>query len=187
MRVSWVLAGAAAFQAVFSPGTAGVRRPAPGLAARAGSAAALLPWQGGDVGRQLPPKISGWTGKAGRRGVFRRAAAAALAALALAFASGVNAARAYAGEGKMTKEEVERAAQKLTPFQRSISLEAATETPFKGTTTNGYAHDNKKNGTYVGAISEAPLFLSSTKYESGTGWPSFYQAVPRAIHSMGGG
>merc|ERR1712046_477113 len=50
-----------------------------------------------------------------------------------------------------------------------------------GKTTNGYGHDNKKKGTYVGAISGAPLFESSTKYDSGTGWPSFYAAVPGSI------
>ena len=92
------------------------------------------------------------------------------------------AALAFAGEGTMSKEEVLRIAEeKLTPFQRAISLSAATERSFTGMTTNGYAHDNKKKGTWAGAISGAPLFDSSTKYESGTGWPSFYAAVPGAV------
>ena len=92
------------------------------------------------------------------------------------------AARAYAGEGTMSKEEVLRIAEeKLTPFQRAISLSAATERSFTGMTTNGYAHDNKKKGTWAGAISGAPLFDSGTKYESGTGWPSFYAAIPGAV------
>lgn len=81
----------------------------------------------------------------------------------------------------MSKEEVLRIAEGLTPFQRAISLSAATERSFSGKTTNGYPHDNKKKGTYKGAISGAPLFESSTKYESGTGWPSFYAAVPGAV------
>ena len=74
-----------------------------------------------------------------------------------------------------------RKAEALTPFQRAISLSAATERPFSGTTTNGYAHDNKRRGVYVGAISGAPLFQSGAKYESGTGWPSFYAAVPGGV------
>ena len=81
----------------------------------------------------------------------------------------------------MSKEEVERKAESLTPFQKAISLSAATERPFSGTTTNGYAHDNKKKGVYVGAISGSPLFESGAKYDSGTGWPSFYAAVPGGV------
>merc|ERR1719152_193420 len=91
------------------------------------------------------------------------------------------AANAYAGEGTMSREDVLRAAEKLTPFQRAISLSAATEQSFTGTTTNGYPHDNKKKGTYVGAISGAPVFESATKYDSGTGWPSFYAPVPGSV------
>ncbi len=39
----------------------------------------------------------------------------------------------------------------------------------------------KRDGTYVCAACYQPLFDSSTKYESGTGWPSFYQALPNAL------
>ena len=81
----------------------------------------------------------------------------------------------------MSKEEVEAAATKLTPLQQAISLKAYTERSFTGKTTNGYSYDNKALGTYVGAISGRPLFESSTKYESGTGWPSFYAAVPNSV------
>jgi len=106
-----------------------------------------------------------------RRECLRRAVALStsmIAAPALAYAT-------------MSSEDVLKEAQKLTPFQRAISLSAATERPFTGQTTNGYAHDNKKTGVYVGAISGKPLFESSTKYESGTGWPSFYAAVPGGV------
>ena len=69
------------------------------------------------------------------------------------------------------------ARQLLTPFQRAISLNAATERSFTGQTTNGYPHDNKKKGKYVGAISGLPVFTSKEKYDSGTGWPSFYAPI----------
>ena len=42
---------------------------------------------------------------------------------------------------------------------------------------NGYPHDNKKAGLYVAAIGGLPLFSSETKFDSGTGWPSFYAPV----------
>jgi len=116
----------------------------------------------------------------GRRAVVKKTAAAVAAGV---HAAGISArpVRADAGEGSMSAEDVERIAAKLTPFQRAISLQAATEPSFTGKTTNGYGYDNKKAGTYVGAISGSPVFKSSTKYESGTGWPSFYAAVPDAV------
>ena len=98
-------------------------------------------------------------------------------------AANVAPALAAPGDGTMTKEEVLAAVDKLdlTPLQQAISLWAYTERSFTGKTTNGYSHDNKKAGTYVGAISGKPVFESSTKYDSGTGWPSFYAAVPGAV------
>ena len=110
----------------------------------------------------------------GRRAVLQQAAALAAGALPAS-------ALAEAGEGTMPKAEVLAKAESLTPFQRAISLSAATEMSFTGKTTNGYGWDNKKKGVYVGAISGAPLFESSTKYDSGTGWPSFYAAVPGGV------
>ena len=109
----------------------------------------------------------------GRRAVLQQAAALAAGALPAS-------ALAEAGEGTMPKAEVLAKAESLTPFQRAISLSAATEMSFTGKTTNGYGWDNKKKGVYVGAISGAPLFESSTKYDSGTGWPSFYAPVDKA-------
>lgn len=114
-------------------------------------------------------------GAVSRRAVMRYALAAASSA------SVSMPALAAAGDGTMSKEEVEKVAATLSPFQRAISLSAATERPFSGQTTNGYAHDNKKEGSYVGAISGKPVFTSATKYDSGTGWPSFYAPVPGAV------
>ena len=42
-------------------------------------------------------------------------------------------------------------------------------------------NDEKRAGTYVCAGCELPLFSSDTKYESGTGWPSFYDVLPGAV------
>jgi len=85
-------------------------------------------------------------------------------------------------EGTMSKEEVLKIAGFLTPSQRKISLSAVTERPFTGKTTNGFsAHDNTEKGTYVGAISGAPVFSSSAKFDSENGWPSFYEAVPGGV------
>ena len=81
----------------------------------------------------------------------------------------------------MSNSAINEAAQKLTPFERSVSLEAVTERSFTGKTTNGYAHDNKKAGVYVGAISGLPLFSSDEKYDSGTGWPSFFAPMYAAL------
>ena len=55
------------------------------------------------------------------------------------------AAPAFAGEGSLPKEEVLRAAEKLTDFQRAISLDAATERSFTGKTVNGYACEGEGN------------------------------------------
>ena len=41
----------------------------------------------------------------------------------------------------------------------------------------GYPHDNKKEGLWVSAIGGLPLFSSETKFESGTGWPSFWAPI----------
>ena len=65
----------------------------------------------------------------------------------------------------------------LTPEQYHILREAGTEKPFK----NAY-YDNKKEGVYDCAGCDLPLFSSKAKYESHTGWPSFWEPIsPTAI------
>jgi peptide-methionine (R)-S-oxide reductase len=60
------------------------------------------------------------------------------------------------------------AVSRLTPEQYQVTQKSATEPPFR----NEY-WDNHEPGIYVDVVSGEPLFASITKYDSGTGWPSF--------------
>ncbi len=62
--------------------------------------------------------------------------------------------------------------QRLTPLQYEVTQKNGTEPPFK----NAY-WDNKAEGIYVDVVSGEPLFSSTDKFDSGTGWPSFTQPV----------
>lgn len=61
---------------------------------------------------------------------------------------------------------------KLSPEEYAVLVEAATEPPFD----NAY-WNNHQDGIYVDKIDGTPLFASSAKFESGTGWPSFWQPI----------
>jgi peptide-methionine (R)-S-oxide reductase len=69
----------------------------------------------------------------------------------------------------MTQPTDEELRQKLTPEQYSILRQKGTEAPFSGE----YLH-NKASGMYTCAACGAELFSSDTKFDSGSGWPSFY-------------
>lgn len=60
----------------------------------------------------------------------------------------------------------------LTDIQYKVTQKDKTEPPFK----NEF-WDNKEDGIYVDVVTGEPLFSSTHKYDSGTGWPSFYQAI----------
>lgn len=62
--------------------------------------------------------------------------------------------------------------EKLSPEQYRILREKGTERPFTGEYLN-----HKEDGTYTCAACENPLFDSTTKFDSGSGWPSFYDVV----------
>ena len=73
-----------------------------------------------------------------------------------------------------SEEEVKK---RLTPLQFKVTQEKGTERPFD----NEY-WDNKREGIYVDIVSGEPLFSSSDKFDSGTGWPSFTKPLePRNI------
>jgi peptide-methionine (R)-S-oxide reductase len=75
---------------------------------------------------------------------------------------------------KVIKTEEEWRAQ-LTPLQYKVLREKETEMAF-----TGEYWDNHKKGTYVCAGCQLPLFDSKTKFESATGWPSFYQPIDKS-------
>ena len=70
---------------------------------------------------------------------------------------------------KKTNEEWERI---LTSDQYRILRKKGTEPPFSGKLLK-----NKKDGTYVCGACGQPLFSSETKFDSGSGWPSFYDIL----------
>src|SRR6266566_608244 len=79
------------------------------------------------------------------------------------------------GDAIMTQKVIKSDAewrQMLTPEQYHIAREKGTERAFTGQ----YAH-TKEKGVYRCVCCGAPLFSSDAKFESGTGWPSFYQPI----------
>ena len=75
---------------------------------------------------------------------------------------------------KIRKDDAEWRAQ-LTPEQYAVTRRHATERPFSG------AYDKCKDpGVYKCICCGEPLFESGAKFDSGTGWPSFYQPIDKA-------
>lgn len=63
----------------------------------------------------------------------------------------------------------------LTPEQLRVTQKHGTERAFSGA-----YHDEKRSGTYACVVCGTPLFASAHKFDSGTGWPSFWQPVEEA-------
>lgn len=72
---------------------------------------------------------------------------------------------------RVEKTDLEWQAQ-LTPQQFAVARAHGTERPFCGTLL-----DNKREGVYSCICCGLPLFSSNAKFESGTGWPSFFQPI----------
>ena len=66
--------------------------------------------------------------------------------------------------------------ERLTPDQFEVLRQEGTEPPWSSP-----LNDEERNGTYHCAGCDLPLFESDTKYDSGTGWPSFYDHIPGHI------
>ena len=72
---------------------------------------------------------------------------------------------------KLSKEELTK---KLGQVAYNVCIEGGTERPFENKYWN-----NHELGIYVDVISGKPLFASTTKFESGSGWPSFFQPIDK--------
>ncbi|XP_066525377.1 methionine-R-sulfoxide reductase B3 isoform X3 [Hoplias malabaricus] len=68
-----------------------------------------------------------------------------------------------------SQEELKK---RLTPMQYHVTQEKGTESAFRGEYT-----DCKDEGTYKCVVCDAPLFLSDKKFDSGSGWPSFFDLI----------
>ena len=88
---------------------------------------------------------------------------------------------AHAGQST-TIERIEKTADQwreiLTPEQFRILRDEGTEPPF-----SSKLNDEKRAGQFVCAGCQLPLFDSAAKYDSGTGWPSFWEALPGAVRT----
>ena len=109
-----------------------------------------------------------------RRSFFGLASAAAASSLVLFGRSG-NAPAATRFTVSHTPADWRR---RLGAKRYAVLREAATEMPF----TSPLLKEHRR-GTFVCAASGRPLFSSATKFESGTGWPSFWKPLPNAVRT----
>ena len=72
----------------------------------------------------------------------------------------------------MQSTDLEARLRELSPRQYAVTQEGQTERAFTGT-----YWDHHEDGTYRCVVCRSPLFDSGTKFESGSGWPSFYDVI----------
>lgn len=72
----------------------------------------------------------------------------------------------------MNTTDLQARLSKLSPIQYAVTQGGQTERAF-----TGMYWDNHEAGTYRCVVCSTPLFASGTKFESGTGWPSFYDVI----------
>ena len=72
----------------------------------------------------------------------------------------------------MQTDDLQARLSRLSPLQYAVTQEGQTERAF-----TGELWDNHEDGIYRCVVCTAPLFDSGTKFESGTGWPSFYDVI----------
>lgn len=70
------------------------------------------------------------------------------------------------------KLDREKLKNELTPLEYSVCLNHGTEPPFQN-----QFHDSKESGVYSCKCCQTPLFNSDAKFDSGTGWPSYFQPI----------
>lgn len=111
-----------------------------------------------------------------RRGFFALCATGAIGAVAWRYTGSSSAATIAATPAtfRLTDSEWRK---RLSPQAYSVLRQASTEYPFTSPLNNEH-----RKGTFVCAGCALPLFASATKFDSGTGWPSFYDHLPHAIN-----
>jgi len=109
-----------------------------------------------------------------RRGIFY-ASAAGLTALGIGRLARPHAVNAATHPYEVTHSDAEWR-KLLTPAQYDVLREAGTEPPFSSPLLNEH-----RAGTFACAGCDLPLFSSKTKYNSGTGWPSFWTPLDGAV------
>ena len=85
--------------------------------------------------------------------------------------SGTNKGTETSSNNPVNKDDLRK---KLSPLQYDVTCNAATEPPFRNAYWNNHA-----SGLYVDVIDGEPLFASNHKFDSGSGWPSFFQPVSK--------